>query len=280
MPTSRRSSHALAGAGPSSQRPAVSGASSQVTQVFGTHRHGLGSGFRHTVKDALLMPVRQVSFWAMKHRACHVGETGVHALLIELQKSAPEARFHLMGHSFGCIVVSAAVSGPLGTSTITTRLPRPVHSLFLVQGALSLWSFAERIPFPPNVPGYFRPVKAPPALVSGPIVTTRSTFDRAVGTFFPLAAKLGNDLLLGEELPEFGGIGAFGIQGTDAHTTHDMQVFNANSEYGFNAGHIYNIDASRVICHGDGPSGAHSDIAHPEIAHLFWQTAVTGVANS
>ena len=116
--------------------------------------------------------------------------------------------------------------------------------------------------------------------MSGPIVTTRSTFDHAVGTFFPLGAKLGNDLLLGEELPEFGGVGAFGIQGTAADTTHDVPVLNADADYGFEAGHIYNIDASTVICHGGWPSGAHSDIAHPEIAHLFWQAALSGIANS
>lgn len=232
------------------------------------------------VKDALLMPVRQVSFWAMKHRARRVGETGVHALLIELEKSAPEARFHLMGHSFGCIVVSAAVSGPLDQNAVTARLPRPVHSLFLAQGAMSLWSFAESIPYPPNLPGYFQPMEVPPALVSGPIVTTRSTFDRAVGTFFPLGAKLANDRLLGEELPEFGGVGAFGIQGTAADATHDVPVLSADAEYGFDAGHIYNINASTVICHGGGPSGAHSDISHPEIAHLFWQAALTGISDS
>ena len=147
------------------------------------------------------MPVRQLSFWAMKHRAVHVGETGVHALLTGLQQAAPGARFHLMGHSFGCIVVSAAISGPLAQGTITSRLPRPVNSLFLVQGALSLWSFAERLPFPPNAPGYFRPIDLAPALVSGPIVTTRSTFDRAVGTFFPLGARLGHELLLGDGGP-------------------------------------------------------------------------------
>jgi hypothetical protein len=240
----------------------------------------LSGGLLPDVKDALLMPVRQVSFWAMKHRARHVGETGVHALLIELEKSAPEARFHLMGHSFGCIVVSAAVSGPLDQDAVTARLPRPVHSLFLAQGAMSLWSFAESIAYPPNLPGYFRPMEVPPALVSGPIVTTRSTFDRAVGTFFPLGAKLANDRLLGEELPEFGGVGAFGIQGTAADTTHDVPVLSADADYGFNAGHIYNINASTVICHGGGPSGAHSDISHPEIAHLFWQAALAGVANS
>jgi hypothetical protein len=240
----------------------------------------LSSGLTRGVKDALLMPVRQLSFWSMKRRARLVGETGVHSLLADLQQSAPQARFHLMGHSFGCIVVSAAISGPLGQRAISSRLPRPVDSLFLVQGALSLWSFAERIPYPPNAPGYFRPIDLPPALVNGPIVTTRSTFDHAVGTFYPLAARAGSELLLGEELPEFGGVGAFGIQGTPAGATHDLPVLNADAEYGFEAAHTYNIDASPVICHGAWPSGAHSDIAHAQIAHVFWQAALPAMARS
>jgi pimeloyl-ACP methyl ester carboxylesterase len=239
----------------------------------------LGNGFGHNVRGALLMPVRQLSFWAMKYRARSVGGGGVHALLAALQQNAPQARFHLMGHSFGCIVVSAAISGPLDRGAITSRLPRPVDSLFLVQGALSLWSFAESIPFPPGLPGYFHPIDLPPALRRGPVVTTRSKFDHAVGTFFPLAAKLGNELLLGEELPEHGGVGAFGIQGTSPATTHDLPVLNASAQYRFEAGQIYNVDASTVICHGGWPSGAHSDIAHPEIAHLFWQAAMSGIAN-
>jgi len=238
----------------------------------------LGGGFRNDVKDALLAPVRQLSFWAMKHRACHVGETGLHELLTELQESAPQARFHLMGHSFGCIVVSAAISGPLDQGAISSRLPRPVSSLFLVQAAMSLWSFAESIPFLPHAPGYFRPIGAAPTLVGGPIVTTRSTFDHAVGTFFPLGARLGNDLLLGQDLPKFGGVGTFGIRGTPTKATHDLSVLNADAEYGFDGGQIYNIDASTVIRHGGWPSGAHSDIAHAQIAHLFWQAALSVVA--
>ncbi len=261
-------------------RPAQFGQAAQPGQATQPGQPGLlGNGFRQNVKDALLMPVRQLSFWAMKHRARSVGETGVHSLLAELQKNAPQARFHLMGHSFGCIVISAAISGPLDQGAITSRLPRPVDSLFLAQGALSLWSFAESIPFPPKLPGYFRPIDLPPALVSGPVITTRSKFDRAVGTYFPLAAKLGQELLLGDELPEYGGVGAFGIQGTATATTHDLAVLGASAEYHFDAGHIYNVDASTVICHGGRPSGAHSDIAHPEIAHLFWQAAVSAIVN-
>jgi hypothetical protein len=233
----------------------------------------LGGVTPGAVRDALLMPVRQLSFWAMKHRAVHVGETGVHTLLTGLQQAAPRARFHLMGHSFGCIVVSAAISGPLTQGTISSRLPRPVNSLFLVQGALSLWSFAERLPFPPNAPGYFRPIDLAPALVSGPIVTTQSKFDRAVGTFFPLGARLGHDLLLGEgDLPEYGGVGTFGIQGAGGL---DQPLLGVTGDYRFQRGEIYNIDASEVIRQGSWPSGAHSDIAHPEIAHAFWQAALS-----
>jgi hypothetical protein len=243
---------------------------------------GLLGGLGHNAKDALLMPVRQLSFWAMKRRARRVGETGAHTLLTQLQNSAPDARFHLMGHSFGCIVVSAAVSGPPpAQGGITAPRARPVHSLFLVQGAMSLWSFAERIPYTPNSPGYFRPVQVPPARVTGPIVTTRSTFDHAVGTFYPLAAKLaGQEALLapGPEWPEFGGLGAFGIRGTAAGITHDAAVLDPHGEYGFDAGAIYNIEASTVIRHGPRPAGAHSDISHPEIAHVFWQAAHTGIA--
>ena len=51
-------------------------------------------------------------------------------------------RFHLMGHSFGCIVVSSTLAGPYAR----TALRRPVASVTLVQGALSHWSYAAEVP--------------------------------------------------------------------------------------------------------------------------------------
>jgi hypothetical protein len=232
----------------------------------------LGGGLLATIRDIVLAPVRQVSFWAMKHRARTIGERDVHRLIARLQTAAPEARIHLMGHSFGCIVMSAVVAGPVSGGVLTDPLPRPVDSLFLVQGAMSLWSFADQIPFPPSVPGYFRAVCAAPRAVRGPLVTTLSSHDRAVGTFFPIGAKLGGDRTLGEDhLPEYGGIGAFGIKGSAPCT--DLTIRGTDAQYGFEPGAVYNVDASSVICHGDGASGAHSDIAHDEVAHIFWQAA-------
>src|SRR4029077_1150223 len=50
---------------------------------------------------------RNLSFFKMKDRARAIGETSFHTLLTGLQRAARESgrdvRFHLMGHSFGCI---------------------------------------------------------------------------------------------------------------------------------------------------------------------------------
>jgi hypothetical protein len=120
--------------------------------------------------SGILMPLRVLSFWKMKDRARQIGETGAFELLAQLQKaSANTVRFHLMGHSFGCIVVSAMLAGAKGHNTLV----RPVNSVALLQGALSLWSYCADIPVLPGRPGYFHSVVAENK-VSGPIVTTQS----------------------------------------------------------------------------------------------------------
>jgi hypothetical protein len=227
----------------------------------------LGAG--EDLREALLMPLRQLSFWKMKDRARHFGETGGHDLLCQLQEAAPTAHFHLMGHSFGCIVVSATVAG----GPRSRPLPRPVDSLFLVQGALSIWAYAADVPYAPGTAGYFHTIVRK-RLVRGPIVTTRSSKDTAVGRFYPLGAKLRKQVLLGDtEYPKYGGIGAFGIQGIDV--VQELLMQPPQHVYGFRSGGIYNLEASRVIRNGSGASGAHSDIAHPEVAHAFWEAVLT-----
>jgi hypothetical protein len=46
-------------------------------------------------------------------------------------------------------------------------------------------------------------------------------------------------------------------------------------DYDFVPGRVHNIEASQIIATGGGPSGAHSDIVHPEVAHAFWQAVLT-----
>jgi hypothetical protein len=230
-------------------------------------------GFGDKAREILLSPLRQLSFWKMKDRARAFGESGGHELLRKLQQAAPATRFHLMGHSFGCIVVSATVAG----GKTSQPLLRPVDSLFLVQGALSLWAYAPDIPYSPGTAGYFhRIVKE--RLVRGPIVTTRSTKDTAVGRFYPLGAKLKKQLVLADtKFPKYGGIGSFGMQGMDVL---DMAMQSAQHVYDFSGGRIYNLEASGIIKNGGGASGAHSDIAHPEVAHAFWSAILSDAQSS
>jgi hypothetical protein len=231
------------------------------------------ASFGQASLGGLLAPLRTLTFWSMKRRARSFGEGGAHDLLRSLQRAVPEdrkVRFHLAGHSFGCIVTSACVAGRPGRDT------RPVDSLVLAQGALSLWSYCSSIPAVPRRAGYFHPLIAE-RLVRGPIVTTQSVHDRAVGTFYPLGAEAARQVsfALGE-LPKYGGVGTFGAQGPDV-PVEQMTMLPVSESYGFRPHTVYNLNASQVIKNGEGPSGAHSDICHPEVAHAVWQAMTTGV---
>ena len=214
---------------------------------------------------AILSPLRQLSFWMMKKRARTVGEGGMHLFVKNLQSVSPEVRVHLMGHSFGCIVMSSVLGGPGGTAALV----RPIDSCVLVQGAMSLWSFAQDIPSSPGTCGYFRRV-IDEGRVSGSIVTTISKFDTAVGRLYPIAAGLAWQVDFAG-LPKYGAIGAFGIHGVESVTTRKMLPTDEN--YQFKAGKIYNLESSDFIRKGSGLSGAHSDIDGPEVAHVIWQAA-------
>jgi hypothetical protein len=217
----------------------------------------------------LLGPLRQLSYWTMKKRARTIGEGGLHEFLSALQTATSlDTRIHLMGHSFGTIVVSAMLGGPSAAG----ELPRPVDSVVLVQGAVSLWSYAASIPFPGAGRGYFNPIVAA-RKVRGPIVTTRSKWDKAVGVCYPLASRMKGSVEFAAGLPKYGGIGAFGIQGLPDNTRSEKPMAAATVAYDFEDGKVYNLDASKYICQGKGASGAHSDIAGAEVAHAIWAAA-------
>jgi hypothetical protein len=228
-------------------------------------------GFWGGLRERILSPLRQLSFWKMKDRARRFGEAGAHDLVRSLLDVRPQMRLHLMGHSFGCIVMSGALAGPAGGP----GLPRPVHSLVLVQGALSLWSYCADIPYRPGTPGYFRPVVGPPRRVAGPIVTTRSRHDLAVERWYPRGARLARQVdFVAADFPRYGGVGTFGLRGPGIDLAPDALALAANLSYDFQPGRVYNLDCNQVISKMEGASGAHSDIAHPEIAHIIWSAAL------
>jgi hypothetical protein len=216
----------------------------------------------------LLSPLRTMSFWKMKDRAREFGATAGADLLARLQRASLSTRFHLMGHSFGCIVVSSILAGRDGHGVPV----RPVESITLAQGALSLWSFCESIPSVPARSGYFH--SAVNGRVKGPILTTQSELDYAVGRYYPLAAGVAGQVIFNApgSLPKYGAVGTYGIQGIDDRTI-DLTVAGIDHDYGFRPGMIYNIESTSVIKTLSGSGGAHCDIAHPEIAHSVWEAA-------
>jgi hypothetical protein len=214
----------------------------------------------------LLSPLRQLSFWKMKDRARAFGEAGAHELLKALQAAAVDTRVHLMGHSFGCIVVSAMLAGPGGKG----KLPRPVDTLALMQGALSLWSYCTSIPSVPTRAGDFSPVLGSHT-VRGTMFSTQSIHDTAVGRIYPLGAGVARQVSFAPgELPVYGAVGAFGARGPGCDVI-DCQMAPVTAPNGFEPGKIYNVESSTFIIGGSGLSGAHSEIDKPEVAHAFWE---------
>jgi hypothetical protein len=112
----------------------------------------------------------------------------------------PDLRIHLIGHSFGARVVTAAVDGPAAI--------RP-SSLSLLQGAFSHNGFSER--FDGEKDGFFRKVVGQ-SKVAGPILATHTVNDKAVGIAYAIASRLSfdNASALGDENDVYGGIGRNG----------------------------------------------------------------------
>jgi len=220
----------------------------------------------------ILAPLRTLTFWQMKRRACRFGETGAADLLRRMQAAVPsgrQVRFHLMGHSFGCIVVSACVAGR------PEDQPAHVDTLILVQGAMSLWSYCSSIPSSPRRAGYFHRIVAD-GLVRGATVATMSEHDRAVGFFYPLGAAVARQRSYAPgRLPAFGGLGTFGARGP-LTAVEDLRMRDVSEPYQFEPHTIYNLESSAVIANGGGPSGAHSDICHPAVAHAVWSAIGVG----
>ena len=88
----------------------VSGGASLV----GTPRGG-AAGFELSLsgmKAAARRLLNYVTYYQMKERAGTVGSTGVNEVLRAVRENHPDVRIHLVGHSFGGRLVTAAVAGP------------------------------------------------------------------------------------------------------------------------------------------------------------------------
>lgn len=217
------------------------------------------------IGGGLLQAVGLVSFWQMKGRAAAIGESGANDLLRSIAAARPEARLHLVGHSFGCIVVSAMIASKPGAGA-----PIPVHSATLVQGALSCWTYGAALPEAAGKAGYFHRVVRD-GLVRGPLLAVHSRADHAVGRLYPAAAGVAGQH--GFDTPEpkkYSALGAFGAQLAHAAS---LELPPLTAAYSFKPGKVYNLDGTAYIKKGNFFVGGHNDIYHLELSRAIWTAA-------
>ena len=165
--------------------------------------------------------VRVATVLQMKDRAARVGAHGVGPLLAEILAVHPAARVHLIGHSYGCIVVLSATS--------VLKAPAKVESMLLLQPAVSQWCFAKDVAGRGFAGGY-RPTLS---LVRKPIFTTFSSKDVPLTKLFHFAARREQDLgqpKIAAGLPQapslYAALGGFGPEGLDPG---ELQVLDLQS---------------------------------------------------
>ncbi len=224
-------------------------------------------GFFDKLWDGAKNVLRVATYWEMKNRAGVVGKKGLGTLITTLHAAVPALRINLLGHSFGARLVSYSLSG---LPDQFTGPQSPVKMLFLLQGAFSHFAFTSELPFDKSRSG---DLKGMADRVDGPLMTTHSKFDSAVGVAYPAASILvGADASdVGDVMYRWEGMGCDGSQVPDATTA---SLGDVHSTYIFTKGKWLNLDGNSVIVAGGPPSGAHSDIVHP---HTAW-AALSGSA--
>lgn len=198
--------------------------------------------------------LRVATYWHMKTRAGVIGRKGLAPVLNQLSRDLRKLRVHLIGHSFGARLVSYTLPD--------VKMPTAVKSLFLIQGAFSHFAFADALPFDRTRKGDLAGMSN---RVDGPLLTTFSAFDKAVGYAYPAASVLANDDAAAADdlMYRWEGMGCDGAQAVGAAI---KPLGDPGCHYDLPKGKWLNLDGNTVITRGGLPSGAHSDIIHPQIA--------------
>ena len=204
-------------------------------------------------KAAAYKVLNYSTYYLMKERAGVVGRDGLAPLLRRVRERRSDLKLHLIGHSFGGRLVTAAAAAAADPP------PLKLETLTLLQAAFSHNGLAED--FDGDRDGFFRRVVSEQT-VSGPIVITYTPNDKAVGELYPLAAMFVGDDAAGLATSRFGGIGRNGAQATPEAVSGSLLELGAG--YQLAAGALHNLEASRFIAdHGavDGPEVAQAVLA-------------------
>jgi hypothetical protein len=185
------------------------------------------------------------TYYSMKTRAGVVGAGGLASVLDQVRGRHPALPVHLVGHSFGGrLVTAAAATLPASEARV---------SLVLLQAAFSHNGLAAR--YDGQRDGAFRKVLSGQR-VNGPVVVTHTKNDQAVGVAYPLASRIARDRssALGAADDPYGGMGRNGALHTPETDAGERELRKASGDvrYAFTPGKVFNLLADETIAdHGD-----------------------------
>ncbi|AMV18358.1 S1 family peptidase [Planctomyces sp. SH-PL14] len=214
--------------------------------LFATDGRGLFDS-RFSIRNGL----RMFTYWQMKERAGVIGQKGVRPKLIDrIHVAYPQARVHLLGHSFGCKMMLACLAA--------NQPPvRKVESLVLLQGAVSYQAMSPI--------GSYANVTT---RVAGPILATFSEHDSALGLPYELASQVAGQTAE-RSASVYSALGRVGAEIGQRITIVDDQ---AADPYVLRPG-VYSADGRRYVLE-------HSDFFNAAVARLIWSAVrpqATGV---
>jgi len=218
------------------------------------------------------------TYTKMMRRSEALGRLSLAPILGDLRNELPDMRIHLVGNSFGALLVSAAANA---------STPHSYASMALLQGAFSHNAFAGTLPSAlsgvpmleelDKSPGQYRRV-IDEKTVAGPIVVTHTKNDNLLKIPYALAARIqGNtglalpymmmeELQLGLGGPEdkYGAIGSNGAINLDEVQCSTLRPSAPGTRrtYNLDAGKITNMEASETI-------QEHTDVRNEHIADLL-----------
>ncbi len=200
-----------------------------------------------------------LTYYTMKDRAGIVGATGVAPTIERLRAARASLRVHLIGHSFGGRLVTAAANAlPAGGAKVA--------SMTLLEAAYSHNGLAKQ--WDGISDGSFRSVVSA-RKVQGPILISHSAHDFPVGTCYPIASRIMNQVAaaIGGPDDKFGGMGRNGAQHTPESVDDTLHPLTQAYDDFENGKWIRNLN-------GDGPPPAptitsHGDVAKPELAYAW-----------
>lgn len=213
---------------------------------------GLFSSPADDLLGAVRMGLNLFTFYTMRERAGQIGAQSLNPLLKRIS-AQPGVRLHLIGHSFGARLVTAAVAA--------SGLFAP-RSMTLLQAAFSHFGFSTLYDAHNN--GAFRNVLMEQR-VHGPILVTHTTNDRAVGWAYPIAARLRSIIassINGGPDDPFGGLGRNGAQKTPQAAMKTLLPAGAPGYLLPGPGGLVNLEAGGFI-------SGHSAITNDAVAYAI-----------